>query len=105
VSNEVKTKALTDNSPPQPSSLGPELVIIVSMAETSESPCRDRDQWPVRVYRLGEEPSDDLSSSTSPDERLAMMWELAERGWRLAGREIPEYRRSRMPGRVLRNSR
>jgi len=75
------------------------------MEKTSDSPHSDRSQWPVAVFRLGDEPSDDLSSSTSQDERLAMMWELAERGWLLAGREIPDYRRSETPGRVIRKTR
>jgi hypothetical protein len=73
------------------------------MEKTSDSRRRGRKHWPVRVFRLGDEPSDDLSSSTTAEQRLAMMWELAERGWRLAGREIPEYRRSEIPGKVLRN--
>ena len=83
----------------------PTLDLDISIEEASDSPTRDRSHWPVRVYRLGDEPSDDLSSSTSPDERLAMMWELAERGWLLAGREIPVYSRSEAPGKVLRYTR
>lgn len=86
-------------------SRGPILAIIVSMKTTSDSRRRDRKHWPVRVFRLGDEPSDDLSRTTTAEERLAMMWELAERAWRLAGREIPEYRRSEIPGKVLRNAR
>ncbi len=66
---------------------------------------RDRAKWPVKVYKLGEEPSDDLSGSTTPEQRLAMMWELAERGWLLSGREIPDYQRKNTPGRVIRNGR
>ena len=56
----------------------------------------------MKVYRLGEEPSNDLSESTSPEERLTMMWELAERGWVLAGRSFPDYDRENIPGQVLR---
>jgi hypothetical protein len=73
--------------------------------KTSTSTVRDRRDWPVKVYRLGEEPSVDLSDSTTPAERLAMMDELAERGWILAGREFPTYRRDEIPGRILRASR
>lgn len=72
------------------------------MEKTSKMDARDRSDWPVEVYRLGHEPSDDLSQKTSPEERLAMMWELAERGWVLAGRRFPEYERGNSPGRVLR---
>jgi hypothetical protein len=42
---------------------------------------RARRCWPVRVYRLGEEPGDDLGGSPTPEERLAMMWALE--GWSL----------------------
>ena len=52
---------------------------------------------PVRVYRLGEEPGDDLSASTTPEERLAMVWELTLRAWALSGRPIPTYERHEMP--------
>jgi hypothetical protein len=64
---------------------------------------RDRRRlWPVRVYRLGEEPGDDLSGSTTVAERLAMVWELTERSWALLGRPLPAYTRSRMPVQVRR---
>jgi hypothetical protein len=36
-----------------------------------------RGAWPVRRYRLGEEPGGDLSGSTTAEERLAMMPGLA----------------------------
>jgi hypothetical protein len=63
-----------------------------------------RSTWPVRRFRLGEEPGDDLSDSTTPEERLAMMWELAVEAWTLAGREVPDYDRRLAPGRVTRPS-
>ena len=78
------------------------LAIICLVEKTSPSLNRARSNWPVKVYRLGEEPSSDLSESTSPEERLAMMWELAERSWVLAGRSFPEYDRENVPGQVLR---
>jgi hypothetical protein len=61
-----------------------------------------RASWPVARYRLGEEPSDDLSDVTTPAERVAMMAELAESAWRVAGRSLPTYDRSTMPGRLFR---
>jgi hypothetical protein len=62
-----------------------------------------RKSWPVRKYRLGEEPSDDLSDSTTPEERLEMMWPLALEAWTLAGKPLPDYERSAAPVlRVLR---
>jgi hypothetical protein len=63
---------------------------------------RARASWPIARYRLGEEPSDDLSDLTTPAERIAMMWPLAESAWRLAGRALPEYDRSNLPGRLWR---
>ncbi len=64
-----------------------------------------RRAWPVRVFRLGDEPGDDLTDSTTAEERLAMMWPLAVDAWTTAGRALPEYTRSQMPGRVIRADR
>lgn len=60
---------------------------------------------PVRVFRLGDEPAgDDLSSSTTADERLEMVTELSRRMWELTGRAMPAYTRAEMPIRVVRRS-
>ena len=61
-----------------------------------------RAQWPVRKFRLADEPGPDLSETTTATERLAMMWSLARDAWTLAGRTIPDYPRDRMPVRVVR---
>ncbi|MEW5737964.1 MAG: hypothetical protein AB1938_03505 [Myxococcota bacterium] len=45
---------------------------------------------------------EDLSASTTVEQRLAMMWELALAAWSLQGQPLPTYSRSEMPGRVLR---
>jgi len=60
----------------------------------SSDPSPDRRAWPVRAYRLGAEPPDDLSASTTAAERLAMMWPLAMEAWELTGRPLPQYARS-----------
>jgi len=57
----------------------------------------NRQSWPVRVYPLGEEPSDDLSHTTSAEERLAMVWPLSLEAWSLSGREYAEYSRGETP--------
>ena len=57
---------------------------------------------PIRVFRLGEEPRDDLSDCTTPEERIAMMWPLAVDAWASAGRRLPQYSRDRMPGGIVR---
>ena len=67
----------------------------------SERPAAERRAlraaWPVRLYRLGEEPGEDLSGQTTPGQRLAMMWPLALEAWALSGRELPSYRRHELP--------
>jgi hypothetical protein len=62
----------------------------------------DRGSWPVRVYRLGAEPPDDLSATSTPEERLAMMWPLAVEAFSLSGRPMPAYRRAEAPVAVRR---
>lgn len=61
-----------------------------------------RASWPIRKFTLGSEPSDDLSEVTTPEERVAMEWELSRRAWLLSGRPIPDYDRASTPGRVIR---
>jgi hypothetical protein len=56
-----------------------------------------RAAWPVRLYRLGEEPGEDLSGQTTPGQRLAMMWPLALEAWELTGRPLPSYGRDEIP--------
>ncbi|MDQ3137712.1 MAG: hypothetical protein M3Q93_09000 [Gemmatimonadota bacterium] len=72
------------------------------MTEDPASAAHRRRQWPVRIYRLGEEPPDDLSRLTTPAERVAMVWELSARMWELTGQPSPGYSRATMPGRVIR---
>ena len=56
-----------------------------------------RRSWPVRVFRLGEEPPDDLSGSTTAEGRLAMVWSLTLEAWALAGLPMPAYARHETP--------
>ncbi len=56
-----------------------------------------RRYWSVRKYRLGEEPSDDLSDTTTAEERLQMMWRLTVDAWALSGKRLPDYDRSKAP--------
>jgi hypothetical protein len=66
---------------------------------------RERSSWPIRRFALGAEPADDLSGETTPEERLAMMWQLARRAWLLSGRALPDYGRQSAPGRLTRTGR
>jgi hypothetical protein len=61
-----------------------------------------RKSWPIRTYRLGEEPAEDLSGATTASERLAMMWPLALDAWASTGRPLPDYPRRSAPIRILR---
>jgi hypothetical protein len=63
-----------------------------------------RSAWPVRHYPLGSEHGANLVATTSAEDRLAMMWELAQQAWALTGRELPDYRRDEIPGRVVRSA-
>ena len=55
----------------------------------------------MRKLRLGDEPGDDLSGTTTAEERLAMMWPLAVEAWSLTGLPMPEYERQDAPVRWL----
>jgi len=57
----------------------------------------DRSSWPVRIHPLRDEPGDDLSLTTTAEERLAMMWPLALEAWTLSGAPLPTYTRSETP--------
>jgi hypothetical protein len=65
------------------------------------SPRADRSAWPVRRFRLGEEPAADLGGSTTPEQRLEMTWPLALEAWALTGRPLPRYARAHAPVRRL----
>lgn len=57
----------------------------------------------ARIFRLGEEPLDDLRGTTTAAERLAILRDLTERSWALTGRPTPSYARDRMPVRIVRS--
>jgi len=63
-----------------------------------------RTSWPVRVFRLGAEPGDDLSDSTTAEERLEMMWPLALEAYTFAGNPLPNYTRAETPVRSYRRA-
>ena len=62
----------------------------------------ERAHWPITRLGLGDESSDDLSTVTTPVERIAMMWVLAESAWRLTGVPLPTYDRRNLPARLFR---
>ena len=56
----------------------------------------------ARIYRLGEEPSDDLSAITTVAERIEMVALLTRRAWELTGRAWPSLARTDWPVTVIR---
>lgn len=59
--------------------------------------------WPGSKTTLESACGDeDLSDSTTVEQRLGMMWELAQGAWALTGSPMPSYSRAEMPGRVVR---
>jgi hypothetical protein len=62
-----------------------------------------RGTWPIARFTLGDESANDISALTTPEERVAMMWELAETAWTLAGRQLPTYDRQNIPACVFRS--
>ena len=70
------------------------------MGDHSASPSAfNRLSWPIRKFQLGHEPGPDLSASTTPEQRLEMVWPLTLEAWALARRPIPNYSRSETPVR------
>ena len=57
----------------------------------------------MRKRALDGGPEDALSTTTTAEERLAMMWPLAVEAWSLTGRPMPEYGRKEAPVRWLRS--
>jgi hypothetical protein len=66
----------------------------------------DRSNWPVRKYRLGEEPRiDEETARMTPGERISLVWEITKTAWAF---KEPGWRESRLRrdiGRVIRRGR
>lgn len=56
----------------------------------------------MRKYRFADAPGDDISCTTTPAERIAMMWPLAVDAWSFLGRTPPNYARAETPMRLIR---
>ncbi len=67
----------------------------------SEAP-RVREIAFARVYRLGEEPPDDLSATTTAAQRIEMVSELSRRAWELTGKPWPQLPRAAWPVTIVR---
>lgn len=52
---------------------------------------------------LSEAPeAEDLSATTTAEERVAMVGEMTLGAWSLGGEPLPDYTRANMPGRMIR---
>lgn len=69
---------------------------------TSDDRRARRATLPIRRFALGEEPSDDLSATTTMDERLAMVWPLSRAAFEAAGIPVDPPPRHLLPGRLIR---
>lgn len=56
----------------------------------------------IRKLDRDDPPGDDLSASTSPEQRITLVWELTQRMWALTGRAWPDIPRDRLPIRITR---
>jgi hypothetical protein len=65
----------------------------------------NRRDYPVRVYRRGEQPPEPDPTATTVEERLAMMWPLALEAWAFKGEPVIEPRLPRHVVRVIRGGR
>ncbi len=74
------------------------------MSQSESTSGAPRRLWPVRVCRLSEEPGDDLSAESTPEQRLEMVAVVSRRLWELTGQPVPVYPRAAMPVRVLRGA-
>ena len=75
----------------------------MTSAEEAARRAAARACWPGLKTTLSEAAgAEDLSASTTPEQRLAMMWELTLGAWALTGLPLPDYTRPTMPGRLVR---
>lgn len=79
------------------------MTAVIAPARTPEEERRHRRAaWPIRQFRLGEEPGEDLSASTTAEDRLAMMWPLALDAFSLGAAEGKALPRADWPVKVRR---
>jgi hypothetical protein len=75
----------------------------MTSAEDAARRAAARASWPGLKTTLAEAAgAEDLSASTTTEQRLAMMWELTLGAWSLTGLPLPDYTRANMPGRLVR---
>ncbi len=65
--------------------------------DDEEARARARGTWPVRRTSRDDEGRKELCAATTPEERIAMMDDLATEAWKLAGKPFPTYDRENIP--------
>lgn len=78
------------------------MISFMSTSDPRETRRAARKDWPMRKGSLHDPPQDDLSDSTTAEERLQMVWTLTLEAWELAGLPMPDYERHNIPMRVIR---
>ena len=73
------------------------IVMSPRLTVTREQRTQARRTWPIQKFRLGAEPGDNLSLTTTTENRLEIMWLLALEAWSLTGQAIPDYERKDAP--------
>lgn len=63
-----------------------------------------RPSVPIRRFVLGEEPDENLSATTTMDERLAVVWSVSRLAYQLAGHPLALPPLNQLPGRVIRKA-
>lgn len=56
----------------------------------------------AHVYRLGQEPLDDLTATTTVAERVELVARLSRRAWELTGKPWPSLPRAEWPLKIVR---
>jgi hypothetical protein len=80
--------------------MGPQKARIVLMSAgppANDSRRGARASWPIRRFKLGSEPHEDLRTTTTAEERLAMVESLTSECWPMTGQTPDEYSRQETP--------
>ena len=70
-------------------------------AESRLARARARASWDGEIRPLANQPEVETVVASAA-ELVGLVYELTLAGWALSGREIPDYARAAMPGRVVR---
>ena len=82
---------------------GPQSIVVELFVMTEmERRRRQRANWPIRKFALGEEPLVDSREDLSAEQRIMLTWRLSAEACNLAGLPKPHYSRATMPGVMVR---